>query len=87
MCIRDSGVQAAVRNAWRAGDEVAQVTPTIVEEVAKFLRSSESVRQRFGKQAQEEALAAVSNFSFAPQRWTSKERSFSAFVLFGSAVM
>ncbi len=59
----------------------------IVEEVAKCVRSSDRFAMRVGAKAAQDVVAELDNFSFAPQRFGSRERPLSRFVVFGVAVM
>ena len=52
-----------------------------MQDVATFLRSSSRFSLRFSSKAREDILAALSNFSFAPQRFSSKERPLTRIVL------
>ena len=79
--------QGAIKTAWRADDEVQRITQTVVCEVAKFLRSSSRFELRFQAKAREGILTAVSNFDFAPQRFSSKERPLTRCVLYAEAVL
>ena len=79
-------IQGAVKTAWTADGEAAEVT-RVMTEVGKFLRSSSRFALRFGSKAQEEAVAAVLNFNFAPQRFCSKERPLTRAVHFARSVM
>lgn len=81
------GIHGAVKNAWRSDDEVARITKVVVQEVAKFLRTSDRFRRRFQGRAQEDMMAAVTNFDFAPQRFASKDRPLSRFVLYAESIM
>lgn len=63
------------------------IAKNVVRPVAEFLRHSQRFQLRFSARAQEEALAAISNFSFAPQRFSSIERPMARFVLYSRAVM
>jgi hypothetical protein len=80
------GVHGAVKNAWDANAKAADVTRTM-QEVGIFLRSSSRFELRFGSKAQEEAVSAVLNFDFAPQRFCSKERPMTRGVHFARSVM
>ena len=60
---------------------------TVVQEVAKYLRSSERFAINFGTKAAADAVAVVENFSFAPQRFASRERPLSRFVLFAKPIL
>ncbi len=73
--------QGAVKNAFAADDKVADVTKTVVQELASFLRHSQRFQLRFGANAHQEAMAAVRNFDFAPQRFSSTERPLTRFLL------
>ena len=60
---------------------------TLAEDVAKYLRSSDRFKQRFNVVEQRELLAVVTNFSFAPQRWSSVTNSTCRMALFMTSVM
>ena len=80
-------VVGAIKAGWSACETADRITKTIVQEVAKYIRSSERFAMRLGAKAAEEAVAAVSNFSFAPQRFHSRERPMTRFVLFARAIL
>ena len=80
------GVHGAVKSAWRTNEKVQQVTHTM-QEVGKFLQTSSRFELRFGSKAREEAMAAVSNFGWAPQRFCSTERPMTRSVHFARPVM
>ena len=80
------GAHGAVKTAWRTDEQVSDVTHTM-QEVGKFLRSSSRFELRFGSKAREEAVEAVLNFDFAPQRFCSKERPMTRGVHFARSVM
>ena len=80
------GIHGAVRSAWHTDVAVQDVT-RIMQEVGKFLRSSSRFELRFGSKAREEAVAAVLNFDFAPQRFGSKERPMTRGVHFARSIM
>ena len=68
---------------------MSDLTKTVVQEVAKYIRSSPRFASAFrGKvESSESMVAAVENFSFAPQRFASKERPLTRFVLFAGPVL
>ena len=74
-------IQGCIKKAWASDVRVEEITK-IVQEVAMFLRSSSRFSLRFSSKACEDILAALSNFSFAPQRFSSKERPLTRIVLF-----
>ena len=80
-------VNGAVKAGWTGQGQVDTITREVVLEVAKFVRSSERFAMRIGRKAANDLVASLSNFSFAPQRFASKERAFTRFVCFGKAVM
>ncbi len=81
-------IQGCVKGAWECDDSVKSITKLVVCEVAKFLRSSARFSLKFKAKAEAAAcLAAVQSFSFAPQRFSSKERPLSRFVLFAKPIM
>ena len=60
----------------------------VVQEVAKYIRSSERFTALVsGLASRQEAVAAVTKFSFAPQRVSSTERPLIRFVVFASSIM
>ena len=60
----------------------------VVPEVAKYIRSSGRFAALVsGLASRQEAVAAVTKFSFAPQRVSSKELPLSRFVVFASSIM
>jgi hypothetical protein len=79
-------IQGCIKKAW-ACDAKAQTITKAVQDVAMFLRSSSRFSLRFSSKAREDILAALSNFSFAPQRFSSKERPLTRIVLFGRSIM
>jgi hypothetical protein len=79
-------IQGCIKKAW-ACDAKAQKITKAVQDVATFLRSSSRFSLRFSSKAREDILAALSNFSFAPQRFSSKERPLTRIVLFGRSIM
>ena len=81
------GIVGAIKAAWKADPTSNSITKTIVCEVAKYIRSSERFAMRVGSKAAEGMVAALQNFSFAPQRFASRERPLTRFVVFGKAVM
>ena len=55
---------------WSADGTGQRVTKMVVQEVAKYIRSSERFAALVESCAsRQEAVAAVTNFSFAPQRF------------------
>ena len=79
--------QGAIKTAWHADEHSRRITTTVVCEVAKFLRSSSRFALRFEAKARDGILTAVSNFDFAPQRFSSKERPLTRFVLYANAIL
>jgi len=80
------GVHGAVKQAWHADEQVADVTRAM-QEVGKLLLSSSRFELRFGSKAREEAVAAVLNFDFVSQRFCSKERPLTPAVHVSRSVM
>ena len=80
-------VVSAIEKGWEADETAQRITTTVVQEVAKYIRSSERFALSVGVKAHSEAVAAVTNFSFAPQRFASRERPLTRFVLFAKAVI
>lgn len=76
----------ALKAAWEA-NALAKRATKIVQEVAKYIRSSERFAARVGAKAADEVVASVENFSFAPQRFSSKERPLTRFVVFVQPLM
>ena len=79
-------IQGCIKKAWASDARVQEITK-IVQDVAMFLRSSSRFSLRFSSNAREDILAALSNFSFAPQRFSSKERPLTRIFLFGRSIM
>ena len=80
-------VQGGIKAGWAADELSNHLTKTIVSEVAKYIRSSERFAARVSAKEANEAVAALTNFSFAPQRFSSKERPLSRFVVFAKAII
>jgi len=79
---RAHAFQGAMKSGW-AADEVAQdLTKNVVHNVAKYVRSSDRFVARLHAKENYEAIEALSNFSFAPQRLSSRDRPLSRFVAF-----
>ena len=81
------GVHGAVKDGWKCDPEVQSITQTIVQEVAKFLKTSDRFRQRFQSRQQGDIMQSVTSFSFAPQRFASLECPLGRFVLHAESVM
>ena len=83
------GIQNVIKLAWAADAEAQRITKAVVNEVAKFLRSSSRFEANFRSKAKEagDIVTAISNFDFAPQRFSSKERPLTRMVLFADAVV
>lgn len=80
-------VNGALRAGWEAEPQAQKITKEVVQEVAKYIRSSERFAKTVGQKAADGMVAALENFSFAPQRFGSRERPLSRFVVFAPAVM
>jgi hypothetical protein len=80
-------IQGAIKAGWQADELSNRVTRTLVQEVAKYIRSSDRFAARVSAKALNETVAALSNFSFAPQRFSSRDRPLSRFVLFSKSVL
>ena len=80
-------VQGGIKAGWAADELSNHLTKSLVSEVAKYIRSSERFAARVSTKEANEAVAALSNFSFAPQRFSSKERPLSRFVVFSKAII
>ena len=66
-------VVGAMKIGWNADATGQRVTKKVVQEVAKYIHSSECFSELVGSLAsRQEAVAAVTNFSFAPQRFFSE---------------
>ncbi len=80
-------VPGAIKAGW-AGDDLSQeITRTLVQEVSKYIRSSDRFALRVGAKAAEEAVAEVINFSFAPQRFGSRDKPLARFILLAKPVL
>lgn len=80
-------LNGALRAGWAAEPTAHKVTKEIVQEVAKFVRTSERFAMNLAAKASQGFVAELENFSFAPQRFASRERPLSRFVVYGAAVM
>ena len=80
-------VVGAMKAGWEANPLAKKLTRCIVQEVAKYIRSSERFAGHVSSKSLTEAVAALENFSFAPQRFASKERPLTRFVVFAKAIM
>ena len=80
-------ISGALKAGWAADLTAKQVTKEVVQEVAKYVRSSERFAMTVGAKAAEGLIAELENFSFAPQRFSSRDRPLTRFVVFGVAVM
>jgi len=76
----------AIKAGWNA-DERARELTTAIQNVAKFLRSSPRFCGILGAKGAAEAIAVCENFSFAPQRFSSKDRPLSRFVLYAKPIL
>lgn len=81
------GVQGAIQAGWKADELSMKLTKTLVQEVAKYIRTSDRFAARVTQKQQEKAIAALTNFSFAPQRFSSRERPLARFVVFAEAIL
>ncbi len=81
-------VQGCMKKAWAVDEDVVRITKS-VSAVAAFIRSSPRFADRQWERASRElrGIAAISNFSFAPQRFSSKEKPLVRFVLFARPLM
>ena len=79
--------KGAIKTGWDSDETAQRLTKMVVQETAKYIRSSERFALRVGAKAAAEAVAVVSNFSFAPQRFGSRERPLSRFVMFAKPLL
>ena len=80
-------VVGAMKAGWEVNPLAKKLTRCIVQDVAKYIRSSERFAGRVSSKSLTEAIATLENFSFAPQRFASKERPLTRFVMFAKSIM
>lgn len=81
------GVQGAIQAGWQSDPLSHELTKSIVQEVAKYVRTSDRFAARMTAKQATEAIAELSNFSFAPQRFSSRDRPLSRMVVFSKAIL
>ena len=79
--------QGAMKAGWTADELANDITTNVVQEVAKYIRSSDRFAARLSAKAVEEAVEALENFSYAPQRFSSRDRPLSRFIVFAQPVL
>lgn len=80
-------VQSAVGAGFSADPVASELSKSVAGEVAKFVRSSPRFAARLSEKQREATVAALTNFSFAPQRFASKERPLSRITVFAEHVV
>ena len=80
-------VQGAIKAGWAADELSDRLTKSVVQEVAKYIRSSDRFAARLTSKQVNETVAALSNFSFAPQRFGSRDRPLSRFAVFSKSIL
>ena len=80
-------VQGGIAAGWKADPLSNDLTKSVVQEVAKYARHSERFAARLTAKQASAAVAALSNFSFAPQRFSSRERPLTRFCVFAESIL
>lgn len=80
-------IQGAIKAGWAADELSCRLTKTLVQEVAKYVRSSDRFAALLNAKQVNETVASLTNFSFAPQRFSSRDRPLSRFVTFSRSIL
>jgi hypothetical protein len=74
-------VQGAIKAGWSADELTNDLTTSVVQEVAKYIRHSDRFAAIVSAKQASATHAELKNFSFAPQRFSSRDRPLSRFVV------
>ena len=80
-------LQGGIAAGWKADPLSNDLTKSVVQEVAKYARHSDRFAARLTAKQASEAIAELSNFSFAPQRFSSRERPLTRFCVFAESIL
>ncbi len=83
------GIQSVIKVAWSIDAEAQRFMKAVVSDVSKLLRRSSrfEATSRSKAKAPGDIVTAISNFDFAPHRFSSKERFLTRMVLFADVVV
>ena len=80
-------INGAIKAGWSADELTADLTRSVVQEVAKYIRSSERFAALVTAKHASETRTELANFSFAPQRFSSRDRPLSRFVVCSKVIL